>query len=347
MRWADGAVGPGTAGAGRSDAEFLAGFIALRRLNNTDWSRQRHFAARSRRCRQAAITQGRALLLAGPHRRSRATTRQATRHERIRPGRRVAGRRSTVSSPSRALDEDDATLAERIRAARMTPAATRDQVRWTSPTAKNVRAAVMLVAWGEAAPRPCLHPAAWTNSASGRHGSTRALSARLATALGDAGHGGVRSRGAWAGRDGRDADRCRLADRRSIRRPVPIEPGPRPSVVMRQESSFDIAALSPGRRPRADATDAGDRAGRWRTGWGIGERERAPVALTTDAGAQHAPRHRLSSAALLDQFGGVDPARRRRATTPGPTRVNGVARGQTRSARRPGRREWTWWIGSS
>ena len=124
------------------DAEFLAGFIALRRRSDTD-AAARHFHALAA-LSPAAITQGRAYYWLG-------RTADA-RHD-------AEGARAAYSSAAawpttfygqlaaRALGEDDAALAARIRAAR--------DPGWTPQRAldfagsENARAAALLVEWGE------------------------------------------------------------------------------------------------------------------------------------------------------------------------------------------------------
>ncbi len=125
------------------DAEFLAGFIALRRRSDTD-AASRHFHALAA-LSHAAITQGRAYYWLG-------RTAEA-RHD-------PAGAREAYAAAAawpttfygqlaaRALGEDDVALASRIRAAH--------DPGWTPMRAldfagsENARAAALLVEWGEA-----------------------------------------------------------------------------------------------------------------------------------------------------------------------------------------------------
>ena len=125
------------------DAEFLAGFIALRRLGDTD-AASRHFHALAG-LSHAAITQGRAYYWLG-------RTADA-RHDPAAAREAYAAAAAWPTTfygqlAARALGEDDATLGARIRAAH--------DPGWTPARAlaftgsENARAAALLVEWGEA-----------------------------------------------------------------------------------------------------------------------------------------------------------------------------------------------------
>jgi soluble lytic murein transglycosylase len=209
-----------------ADAEFLAGFIALRKLNDPS-AAQRHFAALAA-VSKAAITQGRAHYWLG-----RAIA---------AGGGDPAGEYALAAAwPTTfygqlaimALSQDPAA---RIRAAR-DPGATRDQV-LDFTDREVVRAAVLLVAWGE--PRRA-HAFILRMDELAPDASDRALTARLATALGMPDMAVFVAR--RMGRDG-----IALPD---LGWPMPFDP-PSGAIdpalalgIMRQESSFDVAALSP------------------------------------------------------------------------------------------------------
>jgi soluble lytic murein transglycosylase len=290
------AHGPGTAEQ-VADAEFLAGFIALRRLNNPLVA-QRHFAALAA-VSKAAITQGRAHYWLG-----RAIA--AAGGDAVGEYAKAAAWPVTFYGQL-AITEMSGDPAERIRAAR-DPGATRDQV-LDFTDREVVRAAVMLVAWGE--PRRA-HAFILRMDELAPDPGDRALSARLATALGMPDMAVFVAR--RMGRDG-----LMLPD---AGWPMPFDP-PSGAIdpalalgVMRQESSFDIAALSPaGARGLMQLMPATAQ----QVARQIGE-QTSPVALTTDA----AHNMRLGTAYLrgvLDQFGGAIPLAVA-AYNAGPTRVN-------------------------
>ncbi len=134
-----------------ADAEFLAGFIALRRLDNP-LAAQRHFAALAA-VSKAAITQGRAHYWLG----------RAIAAGGGNPSGEygVAADWPTTFYGQLAIAAMHQDAAPRIRALR-DPGATRDQV-LDFTDREVVRAAVMLVAWGSRGartPSSC----AWTNS---------------------------------------------------------------------------------------------------------------------------------------------------------------------------------------
>ena len=211
------------------DAEFLAGFIALRKLNDPA-AAARHFATLAD-LSKSAITQGRAHYWLG-----RAA---AAAGKDPRPEYELAAAWPTTfygQFAALALGDDAAGLARRIMALH-DPAYTRDRVlRFTDREV--VRAAAMLVAWGdpyrarafllrmdELAPDP----------------SDRALTARLALRVGLPDMAVFIAR--RMGRDGLALPEAGW--------PIAAEP-PADSVdpavslgVIRQESSFDIGAVSP------------------------------------------------------------------------------------------------------
>jgi soluble lytic murein transglycosylase len=211
------------------DAEFLAGFIALRK-NNDPAAATRHFSALAQ-LSKSAITQGRAHYWLG-----RAA---AAAGKDPRPEYEQAAAWPTTfygQLAALALGDDAAALARRIMALH-DPAYSRDQVlRFTDREV--VRAAAMLVAWGDPyrarafllrmddlAPDP----------------ADRALTARLALRFGLPDTAVFVAR--RMGRDGLALPEAGW--------PIAAEPpadAVDPSVslgVIRQESSFDIGAISP------------------------------------------------------------------------------------------------------
>ncbi len=280
-----------------ADAEFLAGFIALRRLNDPLLA-QRHFAALAA-VSKAAITKGRAHYWLG-----RAIA---------AGGGDAAGEYAQAAAwpdtfyGQLAITETNQDPAERIRALH-DPGATRDQV-LDFTDREVVRAAVMLVAWGE--PRRA-HAFILRMDELAPDVGDRALTARLATALGMPDMAVFVAR--RMGRDG-----LMLPD---AGWPMPFDP-PTGTIdpalalgIMRQESSFDIAALSPaGARGLMQLMPATAQ----QVARQIGE-PTSPTALVTDAGHNM----RLGTAYLrgvLDQFGGAIPLAVA-AYNAGPTRVN-------------------------
>ena len=211
------------------DAEFLAGFIALRRLRDP----------------AAAIPHFRALATA-----SGSAITQARAHYWLARAEAAAGRSPAAEYglaaawpttfygqlAALALDKDQAALAERIRMAH-DPSWTRDQA-LDFGAAELVRAASLLTAWGDARRAHAFLLRADEQAASPVQ---RALGAHLANGL-DMPDIAV----AIARRMGRDG--MMLPD---AGWPAPVEPPAGtldPAIVlalMRQESSFDVAALSP------------------------------------------------------------------------------------------------------
>lgn len=270
------------------DAEFLSGWIALRRLQQPDVA-ARHFRALAA-LSHAAITQGRAYYWIG-----RAAAAQGD----------AAGAQAAYADAAawpttyygqlavRALGDDDAALAARIRAAH-DPAWTVEQA--TALIGKDLaRAAALLVAWGE--PRRAkaflLRLAETAADA-----AERSMAARMALGLGLPDQTVAIAR--RAGRDGLMLPEAGW--------PIAVEPPDamvEPAVTLgliRQESSFDIQAGSPagaqGLMQLMPATAAG-------VARRLNEAVSLP-ALTADA----AYNMRLGTAylqTLLDQFGGALP----------------------------------------
>ena len=213
------------------DAEFLAGFIALRRLSDTDGA-ARHFRALAG-LSHAAITQGRAYYWLGrtaDARRDAGGARQAYAAAAAWP--------TTFYGQlaARALGEDDAALAARIRAAR--------DPGWTPARAlefagnENARAAALLVAWGE--PRRARAFVLRLDEVAA-DGTDRTLAARLA-----AGFGLPDLAVSIARRAGRDGVMLTEAGwPLAVAPPAgPVEPALALGLI-RQESNFNTEALSP------------------------------------------------------------------------------------------------------
>ena len=275
-------------GEARLDAEFLAGWIALRRLDQLD-AAARHFSMLATLSR-SAITQGRAGYWLG---RTRAAAGDAA-------GARAAWADASAWATtyygqlaSVALHEDPSVLAARITALRDPTFTQHDTAAFAGQ--EMVRAAALLVAWGE--PRRAkpfllrLDELAATPSA-------RALAARFAADLGVPDQAVAIAR--RAGREG-----LVLAE---AGWPRPVQPpagGVEPAVALgliRQESSFDIGAASPvGARGLMQLMPA--------TAASVARRLNEPAsvpALTSDP----AYNMRLGTAylqGLLDQFGGALP----------------------------------------
>jgi len=270
------------------DAEFLSGWIALRRLQLPVIAAQ-HFRTLAGLSR-AAITQGRAYYWIG-----RAAAAQDEPTDPQAAYAQAAAWPTTYYGQlaARALGEDDAALAARIRNLR-DPAWNAEQAA-TFTGRELVRAATLLVAWGE--PRRA-------KAFLQRLGETapdeseRAMAARMALALGLPDQAVAIAR--RAGRDG-----LMLPDAGWPATVEPPEGTVEPAVALgliRQESSFDVQAGSPaGARGLMQLMPA--------TAASVAQRLREPMslpALTADA----AFNMRLGTAylqGLLEQFGGALP----------------------------------------
>ena len=270
------------------DAEFLSGWVALRRLQQPDMA-ARHFqtlAALS----HAAITQGRVHYWT-----ARAAAAQGDAAGAQAAYAQAAAWPTTFYGQLaiRALGDDDAALAARIRAAH-DPAWNAEQA--TAFIGRELaRAAALLVAWGE--PRRA-KVFLLRLSETAPDPAERAMAARMALGLGLPDQAVAIAR--RAGRDGLMLPEAGW--------PTPVDPpdaAVEPAVTLgliRQESSFDVQAGSPagaqGLMQLMPAT-AASVARRLNEGVSL-------PALTTDA----AYNMRLGTAylqGLLDQFGGALP----------------------------------------
>ncbi len=269
------------------DAEFLSGWIALRRLDRPQ-AAARHFQTLAG-LSQAAITQGRAHYWIA---RSAAAQGDAAGAQAAYA--RAAAWPTTFYGQlaARALGDDDAALAVRIRAVQ-DPAWTAEQA--AAFTARDLaQAAMLLVAWGDPRrARAFLQRLDETAPSD----AERSIAAHTAIGLGMPDQAVAIAR--RAGRDG-----LMLPD---AGWPVGVQPAGavEPAValgLMRQESSFDIEAASPaGARGLMQLMPA--------TAASVARRLNEPIslpALTADA----AYNMRLGTAyfqELLDQFGGALP----------------------------------------
>lgn len=213
------------------EAEFLAGWIALRRLDRPAVA-ARHFHTLAGLSR-AAITQGRAYYWVG-----RAAMTQGDSSGASAAFARAAAWPTTYYGQlaARALGDDDALLAARIRTTRDPAGSVGRAAAFTKQ--ELARAAAMLVAWGEPR-RAKVFLQRLDEIADDDAG--RALAARLALALGLPDQAVAIAR--RAGRDG-----LVLPD---AGWPIPVGP-PASSIepavalgLIRQESSFDVQAASP------------------------------------------------------------------------------------------------------
>ncbi len=271
------------------DAEFLAGFIALRRRMDTD-AASRHFHALAG-LSHAAITQGRAYYWLG---RTAEARRDPTGAKEAYTEAAAWPTTFYGQLAARALGEDDAALAARIRSARdpgWTPARALDFA-----GSENARAASLLVGWGE--PRRARAFILRLDELA-TDGTDRILAARLAVGFGLPDLAVAISR--RAGRDG-----VVMAE---AGWPAAVDPPPgsvEPALALgliRQESNFNTEALSPvGARGLMQlmpntATAVARR---------LGDTKVNLTALSTDP----AYNMRLGTAylgGLLDQFGGAMP----------------------------------------
>ena len=217
-----------TAGEQVADAEFLAGFIALRRLKQPTVALM-HFKAVAA-ASPAAITQGRAYYWIGRTQEAMGQDPKPAYQQAATWGTTFYGQLAAV-----ALGEDTTALNARVSALR-DPTWSRDAAQAFAGH-EVVRAATWLVAWGdpararvfllrmdELAPTP----------------AERSLTADLALRL------GVVDAAVFVGRRmGRDGIALPQAGW-----PAPFEPPPAPDAaaplaIMRQESNFDVSAVSP------------------------------------------------------------------------------------------------------
>jgi len=218
-------------GAGALDAEFLAGWIALRWLNDPARA-EKHFtqlAAMS----QAAITQGRALYWLGRAAAARGDAATARRRYKA-----AATWMTTFYGQLAALTlgESDADLAARIRGAQDPKA---DQSRLAHFAGRElVRAAALLIGWGE--PRRARFFLLRINDVAADP-IDRALAARLAAGMGRP------ELGVWVARQAAISGTM-LPE---TGWPMPYAP-PTDAVepafaqaIMRQESNFEPDAMSP------------------------------------------------------------------------------------------------------
>ncbi len=271
------------------DAEFLAGFIALRRTQDTD-AAARHFHALAG-LSHAAITQGRAYYWLG-------RTAEA-RHDPAGAKEAYAAAAAWPTTfygqlAARALGEDDAALAARIRAAR-DPGWTPERALDFAGT-ENARAAALLVEWGE--PRRARSFILRLDELA-TDGTDRILAARLAVGFGLPDLAVAISR--RAGRDGVMMTEAGW--------PAAVDPPPssvEPALALgliRQESNFNTEALSPvGARGLMQLMPGTAMA----VAHKLGDTKVNLTALSTDP----AYNMRLGTAylgGLLDQFGGAMP----------------------------------------
>ena len=283
------------------DAEFLSGWIALRRLDRPAAAAQ-HFHALAG-LSHAAITQGRAQYWI-----ARAAAAQGDAAGAQAAYAQAAAWPTTFYGQlaARALGDDDAALATRFLAAQ-DPAWTVDQA--AAFTSRELaRAAVLLVAWGE--PRRA-RAFLQRLDETAPDAAERALAAHMALGLGMPDQAVAIAR--RAGRDGLMLPGAGW--------PIGVEPlagTVEPAVTLgliRQESGFDVEAASPaGARGLMQLMPA--------TAASVARRLNEPTnlaALTADAGYNM----RLGTAYLqgvLDQFGGALPLAAA-AYNAGPSRV--------------------------
>ncbi len=210
-----------------TEAEFLAGFIALRRLNDPALAR-RHFQALAD-ASKAAITQGRAHYWIG-------RSEQAAGGDPTASWRRAAAWPTTFYGQlaTLALGEDVGKLAERIRGLK-DPAWTQDAARGFA-SHEVVRAAELLASWGE--PKRARSFLLRMDELA-QSPAVRTMTAELALKL------GVPDTAVFvARRVGRDGGMLpRTGWPMAFEPPGPLDPAVALG-IMRQESSFDTAAIS-------------------------------------------------------------------------------------------------------
>ncbi len=210
------------------DAEFLAGFIALRKLNDKPLA-EKHFRALVKNS-NSVITQGRGNYWLARSLTDPAAIRAAYAAAASYPG-SFYGQLAAL-----ALDPEPVKLAARIAAAGDPPADRGRGIDWSGR--ELARAAAMLASWGDKRRAQAFLLRLDETAADG---GDRTLSARLATGLGMPETAVAISR--RAGRDGV----ALLVSGWPLAADVPANSGTEPALalgVMRQESNFDTAVVS-------------------------------------------------------------------------------------------------------
>ena len=222
------AAGHAQAGEQRTDAEFLAGFVALRRLKNAGVAAG-HFETLAG-ASKAAITQGRAQYWLG-----RAASEPQGRSASFQ---RAANWTSTFYGQlaGHALDQNDRAFAARVAASRDPQA---DGARALDLAGRELaRAAALLVAWGE--PRRAA-PFLLQLYEVSPDAPDRALAARLAAGLGL-----IDTSVSIARRAGRDGVMLpEIGWPAVLAVPAQTVDPAMTLAIIRQESNFDIGAVSP------------------------------------------------------------------------------------------------------
>ncbi len=212
----------------RLDAEFLAGFIALRKLDDKPLA-EKHFRALATGSR-SVITQGRANFWLARSLTEPVASRAAYTAAAAYPG-SFYGQLAAL-----ALDPDPAKLAARITAAGDPPADSTRGIDWSGR--ELARAAAMLTGWGDKRRAQAFLLRLDETAADG---PDRTLSARLATGLGMPETAVAISR--RAGREGV----ALLISGWPAPAEIPANSGAEPALalgVMRQESNFDPVVVS-------------------------------------------------------------------------------------------------------